>query len=60
MHLQVTPIYYVGNRNEKSEDKAQRDLINKKGVAEVTTKEEGSVNMERNVKMKHCFEGEDT
>ena len=48
MHLQVTPIYYVGNRNEKSEDKAQRDLINKKGVAEVTTVEEGRVNMRMN------------
>ena len=45
MHLQVAPIYYVKYRNEESEDKALRELINEVGVTEITTKEKGRVNM---------------
>ena len=57
MHLQTTPIYYVKYRNEESEDKALRKLINEDGVAEKTTKEKEKVNM-NNVTMEHCFGNE--
>ena len=59
MHLKTTPIYYVKYRNEESEDKPLRELINIEGVARVTTKEERRVNM-RNVTMEHCFENKET
>ena len=60
MHLQISPTYLVKYRNEESEDKTLRELINEKGVAEVTAKEEGRVNIGRSVKMKYCFGGEVT
>ena len=60
MHLQISPIYYVKYRNKESEDKTLRELINEKGVAEVTAKEEGRVNIGRSVKMEYCFGGEVT
>ena len=53
MHLQTTPIYNVKYRNEESEDKSKRELINEEGVAELTAIEE-RVNM-RNVILEHCF-----
>ena len=40
--------------------KALRELINKEGVAEVTTIEERRVKMRRNSTMEHCFENEET
>ena len=38
MHLQVAQIYYVKYREEESEDKALRELVNKEGVAKVNAK----------------------
>ena len=40
MYLKVALINYIKYINKESEDKALRELINKEGVAEVTTKEE--------------------
>ena len=40
MNLQNTPIYYVRYRNKENKDKSLRDLLNKGGVTEVTTREE--------------------
>ena len=38
MHLKMTPMYYVRYRNEESEDKALKKLINEERGAEVITK----------------------
>ena len=45
MCLQTAPIYYIKYRNEESEHKALRKLINEERVVEVTTIEEGRTNM---------------
>ena len=42
-NLQATAIYYIKYINEESEDKALKELINKKEVAKVTAIEERGV-----------------
>ena len=60
MQLKTTPIYYVKYRNDESEDKALRELINEEGVAEVTTIEEGRMKMRKFVTIEHCLVNEET
>ena len=59
IYLQIAPIYYVKYRNEESEDKRLRELINEEEVTEVTAKKEERKNM-GSVKIEYCFGAEET